>query len=137
MAIEFIRVIRRIIPGENPGMKYMLVIKRPKKVGINQIFNGITEHSSLSRGDVKNAIDNFMHEVTKHLQEGSIVDLGEYGSFTPHIQSKTVDSLEKANASIIKKINVSFRMGKEMKEALKNTPKILGSLEVKGYQKRH
>ncbi len=32
MAIEFIRVQRRIVVGQNPGLKYLAVIKRGRKV---------------------------------------------------------------------------------------------------------
>ena len=134
MAIEFIRVQRNIQVGPNPGLKYLAVIKRGKKVQMEDIYKDITDLSSLSRGDIKNTIDNFMLVVGKYFKDGRSVDMEEFGEFQVNRRSKAMDSLEEVTSKTIKTPSISFRMGKELKRIMEETPKVLGSLEAKGYQ---
>lgn len=134
MAIEFIRVQRNIQVGPNPGLKYLAVIKRGKKVQMEDIYKDITDLSSLSRGDIKNTIDNFMLVVGKYFKDGRSVDMEEFGEFQVNLRSKAMDSLEEVTSKTIKTPSISFRMGKELKRIMEETPKVLGALEAKGYQ---
>lgn len=134
MAIEYVRVQRNISTGYSPGLKYLAVIKKVKKVPIDQVFDDIIDLSSLSKGDVKNAIDNFFFVISKYFVDGRGVDLGEYGEFQVTLQAKSVDTLEEVIVESIKKVNISYRIGTKLREELKETSKTLGSLEVKGYQ---
>ena len=134
MAIEFIRVQRNIQVGPNPGLKYLAVIKRGRKVQMDDIYKDMTDLSSLSRGDIKNTIDNFMLVVSKYLKDGRSVDMGEFGDFQVNLRANAMDTLDDVTAKTIKTISISFRMGKELKLLIEETPKVLGSLEAKGYQ---
>ena len=134
MAIEFIRVQRNIVVGPNPGLKYIAVIKRGRKVQMDDIYKDMTDLSSLSRGDIKNTIDNFMLVVSKYLKDGRSVDMGEFGEFQVNLRANAMDTLDDVTAKTIKTISISFRMGKELKLLIEETPKVLGSLEAKGYQ---
>lgn len=137
MTIEYIRIQRKITVGANPGMKFLARIKRGRKVQMNEIYKDITDLSSLSRGDVKSVIDNFMLVITKYLKDGKNVDLEEFGEFQVGINSKAVNTLEEVTAETITKANVIFRMGRELRKELEYTPKVIGSLEAKGYQPRN
>lgn len=134
MAIEYIRVLRKIVTGLNPGNKFLVIKKKTKKVKINQIYDDMTDLSSLSRGDIKNAIDNFFFVMGKYFKDGRGVDLDEFGEFSVTLNARSVNTLEEANADTIKRVNVTFRLGKKLREELRSEPKTLGSLEVKGYQ---
>ena len=134
MAIEFIRVQRNIQVGPNPGLKYLAVIKRGRKVQMDDIYKDMTDLSSLSRGDIKNTIDNCMLVVSKYLKDGRSVDMGEFGEFQVNLRANAMDTLDDVTAKTIKTISISFRMGKELKLLIEETPKVLGSLEAKGYQ---
>ena len=134
MAIEFIRVQRNIVVGPNPGLKYIAVIKRGRKVQMDDIYKDMTDLSSLSRGDIKNTIDNFMVVIGKYMRDGRSIDLGEFGEFQVNLRAKAMDELEEVTAKTIKTPSISFRMGKELKKLMEETPKVLGSLEAKGYQ---
>ena len=134
MAIEFIRVQRNIQVGPNPGLKYLAVIKRGRKVQMDDIYKDMTDLSSLSRGDIKNTIDNFMLVVSKYLKDGRSVDMGEFGEFQVNLRANAMDTLDDVTAKTIKTISISFRMGEELKLLIEETPKVLGSLEAKGYQ---
>ena len=58
----------------------------------------------------------------------------EFGEFQVNLRSKAMDSLEEVTSKTIKTPSISFRMGKELKRIMEETPKVLGSLEAKGYQ---
>ena len=134
MAIEFIRVQRNIQVGPNPGLKYLAVIKRGRKVQMDDIYKDMTDLSSLSRGDIKNTIDNFMLVVSKYLKDGRSVDMGEFGEFQVNLRATATVTLDDVTANTIKTISISVRMGKVLKLLIEETPKVLGSLEAKGYQ---
>ncbi len=136
MPIEYVRVRRRITSGFSPGEKFLVIKKKTKKVKINQIYDDITDLSSLSRGDVKSVIDNFFHVIGKYFKDGRGADLDEFGEFEVTLQARSVETLEEANVNSIKRVNVNYRLGKKLREELKNESKVLGSLEVKGYQPR-
>ncbi len=70
----------------------------------------------------------------KYFKDGRGVDLDEFGEFSVTLNARSVNTLEEANADTIKRVNVTFRLGKKLREELRSEPKTLGSLEVNGYQ---
>lgn len=72
--------------------------------------------------------------IGKYLKDGRSVDLEEFGEFQVNLRAKAMDDLEEVTAKTIKTPSISFRMGKELKKLMQETPKVLGSLEAKGYQ---
>ncbi|MDX9799156.1 MAG: HU family DNA-binding protein [Bacteroidales bacterium] len=137
MAIEYIRVQKRITSGYSPGDKFLVTKKKTKKVKMSQVYDDITDLSSLSRGDVKSAIDNFFHVIGKYFKDGRGIDMEEFGEFEVTLNARSVETLEEANASTIKRVNVNYRLGTKLRKELKDVSKVLGSLEVKGYQPRN
>jgi predicted histone-like DNA-binding protein len=104
---------------------------------MSQVYDDITDLSSLSRGDVKSAIDNFFHVIGKYFKDGRGIDMEEFGEFEVTLNARSVETLEEANASTIKRVNVNYRLGTKLRKELKDVSKVLGSLEVKGYQPRN
>jgi predicted histone-like DNA-binding protein len=74
--------------------------------------------------------------IGKYLADGRDVDLGEFGEFKISISAKAVDTLEEVTAETIRRPRVIYRMGKEWRNLLEETPKVLGSLDMKGYKSR-
>ena len=56
-------------------------VVRTGNVGTSTIAEEIAEYSSLSRGDVKNTIDNLITVLTRHLQSSQTVTLEGLGTF--------------------------------------------------------
>ena len=136
MALEIVGVERKVSVGPNPGMKFMAKLKKGRKVPMSQIYKDITDLSSLSRGDIKNTVDNLWLVIGKYLADGRDVDLGEFGEFKISISAKAVDTLEEVTAETIRRPKITFYMGKELRKLLKDTQKVLGSLDMKGYKSR-
>ena len=136
MALEIVGVERKVTVGPEPGMKFMAKLKKGRKVPMTQIYKDVTDLSSLSRGDIKNTVDNLWLVIGKYLADGRDVDLGEFGEFKISISAKAVDTLEEVTAETIRRPRVIYRMGKEWRNLLEDTPKVLGSLDMKGYKSR-
>jgi predicted histone-like DNA-binding protein len=65
------------------------------------------------------AVLNDLTKVLKrHLDNGEIVRLGDFGAFQLAISSEGADTAEKFNASLIKGGKVTFRPGVDLKEML-------------------
>lgn len=126
MALEIVGVERKVTVGPEPGMKFMAKLKG-RKVPMTQIYKDVTDLSSLSRGDIKNTVDNLWLVIGKYLADGRDVDLGEFGEFKISISAKAVDTLEEVTAETIRRPRVIYRMGKEWRNLLEDTPKVLGS----------
>lgn len=60
------------------------------------------------------------------MADGRDVDLGEFGEFKISISAKAVDTLEEVTAETIRRPRVIYRMGKEWRNLLEETPKVLG-----------
>lgn len=57
-------------------------------VNTEKIAQEIAEYSSLSKGDVKNSIDNLVAVMTRHLQSSEVVMLDGLGSFRLAMKSR-------------------------------------------------
>ena len=69
-------------------------------VGINQLASEIAELSSLTRGDVKNVIDNLVSVTRRHLQSSETVTLDGFGTFRYTLRSQSgVKALKDVSAS--------------------------------------
>ena len=74
-------------------------------VNTEKIAQEIAEYSSLSKGDVKNSIDNLVTVMTRHLQSSEVVMLDGLGSFRLAMKSrgmgaKTKEEVSAAQASL-------------------------------------
>ena len=57
-------------------------------VNTEKIAQEIAEYSSLSKGDVKNSIDNLVTVMTRHLQSSEVVMLDGLGTFRLAMKSR-------------------------------------------------
>jgi len=74
-------------------------------VNTEKIAQEIAEYSSLSKGDVKNSIDNLVTVMTRHLQSSEVVMLDGLGTFRLAMKSrgkgaKTKEEVSAAQASL-------------------------------------
>ena len=74
MALEIVGVERKVTVGPEPGMKFMAKLKKGRKVPMTQIYKDVTDLSSLSRGDIKNTVDNLWLVIGKYLADGRDVE---------------------------------------------------------------
>ncbi|MFV0183195.1 DNA-binding protein [Empedobacter falsenii] len=118
MAIKY-NVIQKAYPGDPTG---------PKKFYANSIADGeislrrlskeIAQTSSVSESDVYASLIDLAKMLAKHLADGKIVRLGDFGSFQISISSEGADSISKVTSASIKNAKILFRAGIDLRETL-------------------
>ncbi|MFV0139450.1 HU family DNA-binding protein [Empedobacter falsenii] len=118
MAIKY-NVIQKAYPGDPTG---------PKKFYANSIADGeislrrlskeIAQTSSVSESDVYASLIDLAKMLAKHLADGKIVRLGDFGSFQISKSSEGADSISKVTSASIKNAKILFRPGIDLRETL-------------------
>lgn len=118
MAIKY-NVIQKAYPGDPTG---------PKKFYANSIADGeislrrlskeIAQTSSVSESDVYASLIDLAKMLAKHLADGKIVRLGDFGSFQISISSEGADSISKVTSASIKNAKILFRPCIDLRETL-------------------
>ena len=110
MAVKY-NVIQKAYPGDPTG---------PKKFYANSIADGevslrnlskeIAQTSSISESDVYATLIDLAKMLSKHLSDGKIVRLGDFGSFQISISSEGMDVMNKVNSASIKSAKRRFQV---------------------------
>ena len=120
MAIKY-KLVQKINPAKptDPKKFYANLVTRGE-VSLRELAKEISAISTVSSPDVMAVIESLLQVITKHLAQGEIVRLGEFGSYSVRISSEGADSEQAFNSSLIKGLNLSFRPGKEVEQVLDN-----------------
>ena len=118
MAVKY-NVIQKAYPGDPTG---------PKKFYANSIADGevslrnlskeIAQTSSISESDVYATLIDLAKMLSKHLSDGKIVRLGDFGSFQISISSEGMDAMNKVNSASIKSAKILFRPGLDLRDTV-------------------
>ena len=120
MAITY-KIVERVNSiEESAPVKFYALTKCSGEITLRELVNDITDLSSLSAGDVMSVLEQFIKLVPKHLSKGHIVRLGDFGSFYTTANSEGVEVEADFDESLIKKTNIKFRAGHEVKNVLSN-----------------
>jgi len=90
------------------------------KVDIDDLAEGISLASTMSRADIYGVIVAMVDEVVTHLAEGKIVKLGKLGTLRMTVNSEGVDAADKVSSSLVKKINIRYRAGSDIANKVKS-----------------
>ena len=90
-------------------------------VSFDELCEEIAEGCTLTSADVKATLDRMAWAISKNLQNGRIVEMGELGNFRMTIGSKGSITKEDFNTSLIKKPRVKFYPGKRIQTARTET----------------
>lgn len=87
------------------------------RVSFESLCEEVAEQSSLTSGDIKNAVDRLIYCVAKHLRDGQGVDCGDLGSFRITLRSSgTADAETYDVATCMRKPKVVYTPGKKLRE---------------------
>ena len=118
MAVEY-KLVERINPlrREEPK-KFYAQVKSTGEITLKKLGKEIALGSMVSDTDVLAVLNDLTKALARHLSEGHIVRLGDFGSFQISLSSKGVESPEKFNASVMKNPKIIFRPGVDLREML-------------------
>lgn len=117
--LEF-EVKSRVQPvGERKGQTvYYAQVKTQQKLTNKMLIDRIVRETSLSEGDVKNALVSLSNVVCEALQMGMSVDLAELGNIRLTVPSKMMDTPEEVTvANALKTPKIVFTPKQKMRDA--------------------
>jgi predicted histone-like DNA-binding protein len=112
------KLIERANPQDRTQSKWYASPVNEGKITQSDLTKDIVGASSLSRGDVSNAIENLIDTMPKYLLMGKSVNLGEFGTLRISFSSEGVETPDDFNVSKISGVKVVFTPSVELKKAL-------------------
>ena len=108
-------------PGDDTAPKlFYAKAQASGEVTMDEMAEDIAYSTSLTDGDVLNAIRALIKQVNKHLAAGKIVRLETFGSFQIQLQSEGAETEKKFTSSNITGATIQFRPGKPIKAATRS-----------------
>lgn len=98
--------------------KWYLILKSLGPVGEKEVARMICEGSTLNPKEAEMALARFEKVLIRLLLDGHTVQLGDWGFFELTINCAGAATEKEAVVANIKKVNIRFRPGKELKEAI-------------------
>lgn len=120
MAQGYKLVLRPSEPGKKDSKKlYYAVSKSTGYTDMRRLCKLIAARSTVSSADVKAVLDNLNYILDLELQDGRIVQLGEFGNFHISVGSEGVEDPKKFSASMIRAPRIVFNPGFDLRETRK------------------
>lgn len=112
---------RKLTLGNRKGQKaYFAQVKVQDKLTNEMLINRIVRGTSLSEGDVRNALITLRNEICEALEMGMSVDLAELGTIRVVVPSKMMDSEEAVTVKdALKTPRIVFSPRRVMRDAAK------------------
>jgi predicted histone-like DNA-binding protein len=118
MAINYV-LMQRVNPKDvTAPRKFYAVAKSTGEESTRQLATEISKRNGISVADVFATIEALIDLVPERLEQGKIVRLGEFGSFSTSLSSEGVEKQEDFTATNIKSNSVNFRPGKLVQKVL-------------------
>lgn len=120
MSLKY-RLIQRVNPRDPKGPRHFYA----KAVGrgdvtLRELADEIAQISTVSTVDTMAAIEALIQIIPKHVAQGEVVRLGDFGSYTIGILSAGTPDEEEFTPEMIKGVKLYFRPGRELKNALRD-----------------
>ena len=119
MSVLF-KAVRKSQPGLAGGgnYKFYASIVRQQPVELRKFANEIASRCTLTTTDVYAVLESFLERMHTYMEEGRIIRLGDFGSFTPFLSSNGEVTPEDITKHSISKMRISFRPGMELHDRL-------------------
>ncbi|MFV0268269.1 MAG: HU family DNA-binding protein [Draconibacterium sp.] len=111
--------IQRVNPRDpQADRKWYLVPNRVEQKTEKEIAEALSKNTTLSRGEASLVVDELQAVILNALLDGYSVQMGDWGSFQLTFNCTGTDTEAECTADKITSVNIRFRPGKQMKEAL-------------------
>jgi predicted histone-like DNA-binding protein len=113
MAIKYVTVPHKIPSKPDEPVLYFPRVKASGEITLREIAQDISNQSTLSPIDIIAVLEALLLVIPRHISEGKIVRLGEFGSFHLSIKAEGSEDLADVSASKITshKLIFSCRQG--------------------------
>ena len=118
MALIYNKVQRRNPQDENAPAKWYPVLRTTRMLKEKEVAKQIADETTLNPKEAEMALSQFQKIMIRTLLNGQSVQLGDWGSFVLTLNSEGSDTEAEVSPTKVKKINIRFKAGKELKEAI-------------------
>lgn len=99
----------------SPKRYYPHLITLGKSVDLKYLAQKMKDRSSLSVGDIKSVVQNFVDKMKEQLLEGKSVNIEGLGVFMLAARSKGAEFAEDISAKSVESVRIFFQANKELK----------------------
>ena len=111
MAVKYIVTEKGNPSKPEEPKKHYAQAKADGEITFRRLSREIAEGSTtVSDTDTMAVLNDLIKILTRHLSDGKIVRLGDFGTFQVSISSDGADTPEKVNASLIRGAKINFRV---------------------------
>ena len=123
MAVPFKKVGYRKDPKDKDSAVtfHPRLVTMGQTVTLDSIAYEMKEKSSLSYGDIKSVLTNFVEAMRTALYNGHSVNIREFGVFSLSARSAGTDDIKDCSAKNIKSVKINFRASSSVKPNLAST----------------
>ncbi|NDV81842.1 HU family DNA-binding protein [Bacteroides sp. 51] len=122
MAVPYKKILRKNPQDKtDTGKYYPQLITQGNSVGLDYIADIMQRFSSLSQGDIKSVLDNFVEAMRIALASGVSVNITDFGVFRLAVKAEGREAKKDCSAKCIKSVNISFRPSTSVKPVLAGT----------------
>lgn len=121
MGLKYVVTKQKFGFDETRSEKFVVKQVTSGKVSFSKLCTQVGQICGAHRGTVQLVIAGLVDALINNVDDGKIVQLGEFGTFRPAINAKAADTEEEANASRIYRKTVKFTPGNGLKDMLSNT----------------
>ncbi|HLP05968.1 MAG TPA: HU family DNA-binding protein [Paludibacter sp.] len=118
MAVKF-KVVELGNPSNQAApKKFYPRVSSTGEISLRDLSRELGLQSTVSPADVLAVLESLLEELPRHLGQGEIVRLGDFGSFSLSITGEGQETADKVTSLKIDGCKIQFRPGKELKRQL-------------------
>lgn len=123
MAVPFKKTVHRkdLRDKNSQLMYYPRLVTMGQSVNLESIAYEMKEKSSLSLGDIKSVLTNFVEAMRTALYNGHSVNIQDFGVFSLSARTAGVETEKECTAKNIKSVRINFRPSTSVKPNLTST----------------
>lgn len=119
MSVTYKRVFRlNPVKKDGSGKYHPQLIIWGKSATLESLAVQMKENSSLTLGDIKSVLTNFVAAMRTELYNGHSVNIGGFGVFSLSASTEGSDTKEKCQADKIKAVRINFRASSSIRPNL-------------------
>lgn len=123
MPVKYNVIERKNLQDPQAAPKFYASAKADGEINLKSLSKEIAGGSTtVSDTDVLAVLNDLIKSVNRHLADGKIVKLGDFGNFQVSISSDGAETAEKVTSSLIRSNKINFRPGVDLRDML-NTVK--------------
>lgn len=120
MPVKYNVTERKNLQDPKAAPKFYASAKADGEINLKTLAKEISGGSTtVSDTDVLAVLNDLIKVVNRHLSDGKIVKLGDFGNFQVSISSEGAETAEKVSSSLIRSNKINFRPGIDLRDMLK------------------